>query len=172
VLLLTDNCAMCGGLPMLHAKVGYMWCHQPQQDPTSRNVSPWLHNELRLHDLYVAWAWVQSLLLCQPSLRKDTPCASSACTFSLAPALTALLLLLQLSARNTSLGSACNPNGGCGPSHYSSLMIVLSCLLGSFALCLLQRHICWRCRVAGLLAEAQVGRRGDTLYAGAGHQTV
>lgn len=63
---------------------------------------------------------------------------------------------LQLSARNTSLGAACNPGGGCGAPSHSGLMIALSVLLGSLALCLLQRHICWRCRVAALLAEAEV----------------
>jgi hypothetical protein len=111
----------------------------------------------------VAKASDRFLLLLQPSSRTRTQqlhhtphtlfCASVHCLQTLLPL---LLLPVQLSARNTSLGSACNPSGGCAPSSYSSFMIVMSVLLGSFALCLLQRHICWRCRVAGLMAEAQV----------------
>jgi hypothetical protein len=90
---------------------------------------------------------------------KSHACSAPALTIN-TPLLPLLLLLLQLSARNTSLGAACNPSGGCAPSSYSSMMIAISVLLGSFALCLLQRHICWRCRVAGLMAEAQVGGCG------------
>jgi hypothetical protein len=85
-----------------------------------------------------------------------TTSGSHHCCCKLLMMILLLPCVLQLSARNTSLGAACDPGGGCGASSYSNLMIALSILLGSFALCLLQRHICWRCRVAGLLAEAEV----------------
>lgn len=71
-----------------------------------------------------------------------------------------ILLHPQLYAHNTTLGSSCGLDGAgkCGgPYSYNSLMVAVAVLLGSFMLCLVQRHVCWRWRVTGLMMgwEAQ-----------------
>ncbi|WIA38619.1 hypothetical protein OEZ86_001929 [Tetradesmus obliquus] len=176
VLCLRDN-ALTGSLPP-----GEGWSSLQQLDLHGNSISStlppqWGAGLPQLTDLdlsynqltgYLPWTWGEFSSLSQMDLSGNKLSGGIPVSWSSLGSLKVLLLsdncamcggipLLhaKLTARNTSLGAACNPSGGCGAPSHSGLMIALSVLLGSLALCLLQRHICWRCRVAALLAEAE-----------------